>query len=85
MDEQVRHVLRAGAKTEDGENLRLGVDGQPEPEHLFGAAQPGAQFVQVNEKAEEKASKDAKEAPDRGRPRARTRRHERPYNPRHLK
>jgi len=41
----------------------------------------------VNGKAEDEASKDAKTAPDRGggRPRASTRRHERPYNPRQLK
>src|SRR2546429_477825 len=41
----------------------------------------------VNGEAEDEASKDAKTAPDRGggRPRASTRRHERPYNPRQLK
>ena len=38
MDEQVCHVLRAGAETEDGNNLRTGVDGQPEPEHVVRAA-----------------------------------------------
>jgi hypothetical protein len=26
---------------------REGVDGQPQPEHVWGAAQPGAQFVQL--------------------------------------
>ena len=28
-------------------NLGEGIDGQPEPENLLGAAQPGAQFVQL--------------------------------------
>jgi hypothetical protein len=32
---------------EDGKNLCGGVDGQPQPQHLCGAAQPGAQFVQL--------------------------------------
>jgi hypothetical protein len=43
----MRHVLRAGTQLEDGKNLGAGIDGQPEPEHLFGAAEPGAQFVQL--------------------------------------
>ena len=32
---------------EHRKNLRAGVDSQPEPEHLFGAVQPGAQFIQL--------------------------------------
>jgi hypothetical protein len=32
---------------EHGKKLRAGVDGQPEPEDLLGAAQPGAQFIQL--------------------------------------
>ena len=32
---------------EHGQKLGARVDGQPEPQHLFGAAQPGAQFVQL--------------------------------------
>jgi hypothetical protein len=28
-----------------GKNLGAGVDGQPEPQYVCGAAQPGAQFV----------------------------------------
>jgi hypothetical protein len=28
-------------------NLRTGIDGQPEPKDLFGTAQPGAEFVQL--------------------------------------
>ena len=47
MDEQVRHGLRAGAKTEDGKQLRLGVDDQPEPQDVGVAAEPGAQFIEA--------------------------------------
>jgi hypothetical protein len=32
---------------EDGKNLRAGVDGQPEPEDVLIAAQPGSQFIQL--------------------------------------
>jgi len=38
VDEQVCHVLCAGTQMEQGKNLRARVDGQPEPQHLFGAA-----------------------------------------------
>jgi len=41
------HVLCAGTEMEHGHKLRERIDGQPEPEHLCGAAQPGAQFVQL--------------------------------------
>jgi hypothetical protein len=41
----MRRVLRAGAEIKHGQKLRAGVDGQPE--HLSGAAQPGAQFIQL--------------------------------------
>jgi hypothetical protein len=47
VDEQMCHILGAGAKLEDGEKLRARVDGQPQPEHVSIAAQPGAQFVQL--------------------------------------
>ncbi len=47
MDDRVCHVLRAGTQIEDRKNLRSWVDGQPEPQNLFGAAQSGAQFVQL--------------------------------------
>ena len=47
MDEPVRCMLCAGTKVEDGNDLREGVDGQPQPQHVCGAAQPGAQFVQL--------------------------------------
>ncbi len=41
------HVLRAGTQMEDGNNLGEGVDGQPQPQHVLVAAQPRAQFVQL--------------------------------------
>jgi hypothetical protein len=47
VDDHVRCMLCAGAEIEYGKNLREGIDGQPEPEHLCGAAQPGSQFVQL--------------------------------------
>jgi hypothetical protein len=43
----MRHVLRAGTQLEDGKKLGAGIDGKPEPEHVFGAAEAGAQFVQL--------------------------------------
>ncbi len=33
---------------QDGKYFRTGIDGQPEPEDLFGSVQPGAQFVQLD-------------------------------------
>ena len=47
VDEQMRHVLRAGTELKHGKNLGARIDGQPQPEHLCGAAQPGSQFVQL--------------------------------------
>ena len=47
MDNSMRHVLRAGTEIEHGKKLRKGIDGQPQPQHLLIAAQPGAQFVQL--------------------------------------
>jgi hypothetical protein len=41
------HVLRARTELEDGKKLGASVDGQPQPEHLCGAAEPRAQFVQL--------------------------------------
>jgi hypothetical protein len=32
------HVLCAGTQLKDGKNLRTGVDGQPQPEHVVRAA-----------------------------------------------
>jgi hypothetical protein len=47
VDEQVCHVLSAGTQRKHRKKLRARIDGQPEPQHLCGAAQPGAQFVQL--------------------------------------
>ncbi len=47
MDNRRCHVLRARTELEDGKKLGARVDGQPEPEHLCGAAEPRAQFVQL--------------------------------------
>jgi hypothetical protein len=41
------HVLGARTQLEHRQNLGAGIDGQPEPEHERGAAQPGAQLVQL--------------------------------------
>jgi hypothetical protein len=43
MDDQVRRVLRAGAEIQHGQQLGARIDGQPQPQHLCGAAQPGSQ------------------------------------------
>jgi hypothetical protein len=55
VDEQMRHVLRAGTQMEGGKNLRARVDGQPQPEHVLIAAEPGAQFVQLQVREPEMA------------------------------
>jgi len=55
VDEQVRHVLRAGTQMEHRQNLGARVDGQPEPQHLAGTAQPCAQFVQLEVREPEMA------------------------------
>jgi hypothetical protein len=47
VDELMSHALCAGAELKHRKNLREGINGQPEPQHLCGAAQPGAQFVQL--------------------------------------
>jgi hypothetical protein len=47
VDNPMCHVLRAGTEMEHGYKLRARIDGQPQPEHLLIAAQPGAQFVQL--------------------------------------
>jgi len=43
----MRRDLRAGTQMEDRNDLCKGVDGQPEPQHLLGAAQSRPQFVQL--------------------------------------
>jgi len=40
---------------EDWNQFRAGVDGQPEPQHLLSAAQPGAQFIQLEMREPEMA------------------------------
>jgi hypothetical protein len=47
VNDRMRRKLRAGAEMEHRKKLGEGINGQPEPQHLFGAAQPGAQFVQL--------------------------------------
>src|SRR5258708_8813647 len=41
------HVLCSGAELKHGQNLGERIDGQPQPEHVLRAAQPGSQFVQL--------------------------------------
>ena len=47
VDHPMSHVLCARTELKHRQNLREGIDGQPQPEHLRGAAQPGAQLVQL--------------------------------------
>ena len=47
VDHPMSHVLCARTELKHRKNLGTRVDGQPEPQHLFGTAQPGAQFVQL--------------------------------------
>jgi hypothetical protein len=42
------HVLCPGTELKHRQNLCEGIDGQPEPEYLCGAAQPRAHFVQLD-------------------------------------
>src|SRR5262249_17040980 len=48
LDEDMRHGLRAGAEIKHGKNLRQGINGQPQPKDLLGAAQPGSDFIQLH-------------------------------------
>ncbi len=43
----MRHLLRAGTEMEHGNKLCAGINCQPEPQHLFVAAKPCSQFVQL--------------------------------------
>ena len=45
MDDAMGHVLCSGTQMEHGKKFGARVDGQPE--HLSGATQPGAQFIQL--------------------------------------
>jgi hypothetical protein len=40
-------MLGARTKLEHGKQLGARIDHQPQPEHLPGATQPGAQFIQL--------------------------------------
>src|SRR5437868_6388240 len=47
MDEPMGHGLGARAEVKRRKNLGERIDRQPDPENLMGAAEPGAQFVQL--------------------------------------
>ncbi len=47
VNNHMRHVLRARTQVEDRNGLCQGVDGQPQPQHLRGAAEPCSQFIQL--------------------------------------
>ena len=72
VDEQMRSMLCAGTQREHGQKLGAGVDGQPEPENLMGAAEPGAQFVQLQvwevQMAEESLVQGVRVLPSSGQP-----------------
>jgi hypothetical protein len=40
---------------EHGKKLRAGVDGEPQPQHMLRAVQPGSQFIQLEVRALEMA------------------------------
>ncbi len=48
VDEHMRRMLCAGTQMQYGQNLGEGVDSQPQPKHLGGAAQPCSQFIQLH-------------------------------------
>jgi hypothetical protein len=47
VDKHMHHVWRKRTEMKHWNNFGEGIDGQPEPENLCGAAQPGSQFVQL--------------------------------------
>jgi hypothetical protein len=47
VDEHMRHTLCAGTELKHRKKFCARIDGQPQPEDLFGAAQSGSQFVQL--------------------------------------
>jgi hypothetical protein len=57
VDDPMGHVLRAGAELKHRKNLGERIDGQPEPQHLVGAAQPGAQLIQLQMREPEGAER----------------------------
>ena len=48
VDHGMGRVLRAETEMEDGKDLRTGIDCQPQPQDVCVAAEPGAQFVQLD-------------------------------------
>ena len=54
------YVLCAGTQMEHGKKLCARVDGQPEPQHVSGAAKPGAQFVQLEVREPESGGRSAR-------------------------
>jgi hypothetical protein len=57
VDEPMGHGLGAGAELKHRKNLGEGIDRQPEPENLVGAAEPGAQFIQLQMREPEDAER----------------------------
>ncbi len=57
VDEPMGHVLRARTEHKHRKNLGKGIDGQPEPENLVGAAEPRAQFIQLQMREPEGAER----------------------------
>jgi len=55
VDDAMGHMLCSGTQMEDRKNLRAGINDQPEPEHVLRAAQPGAQFIQLQMREPEMA------------------------------
>jgi hypothetical protein len=55
VNNHVRCMLGAGAEGKYRNCLGEGIDGQPQPENLCGAALPGAQFVQLEVREPEMA------------------------------
>jgi hypothetical protein len=47
VDHSLSQVLCTRTELKHRQHLGEGIDGQPEPQHLLGAAEPGAQFVQL--------------------------------------
>jgi hypothetical protein len=47
VDHGMGRMLRAQTQMQDRKNLCTGVDGQPQPQYLLGAARPRPQFVQL--------------------------------------
>jgi hypothetical protein len=55
VDEQLRHLVRSRAQLEHRNTLGERIDGDPEPEDLRVAAQPRAQFIELQMRKSELA------------------------------